>query len=121
MNVLVATITASEDENTNIDRVEVQYRDAATTQYKAMGTGELVLSGAIATGRFEALNIDLGSYDVRARAINAIGVKGEWITQPRLIQGDNSPPDDVAGFAASNSDGTVHIGWVAVADPMKTI
>ena len=117
VNVLVATITASEDENTNIDRVEVQYRDAATTQYKAMGTGELVLSGTIATGRFEALNIDLGSYDVRARAINAIGVKGEWITQPRLIQGDNSPPDDVAGFAASNSDGTVHIGWVAVADP----
>lgn len=117
VNVLVATITVGAEANSNVDRVEVQYRDSTTSQYKAMGTGELVLSGTIATGRFEALNVDLGSYDVRARAINAIGVRGSWLGQTGLVQGDGSPPDDVTGFAASASDGTVHIGWIAVSDP----
>ena len=118
VNVLVATITADAEANSNIDTVEVQYRESGTGgQFKAMGTGELVVSGSLATGQFEALNVDVGSYDVRARAINGIGVRGDYILQSDLVQGDGSAPDDVTGFAASASDGTVHLGWIAVSDP----
>ena len=118
VNVLVATITADAEANSNIDTVEVQYRESTTAQYKAMGTGELVVSGNLATGRFEALNVDVGvSYDIRARAINGIGVRGDYTLQSDLVQGDGSPPEDVTGFAASASDGTVHLGWIAVPDP----
>lgn len=117
VNVLVATVTATADQAANIDRVEVQYRDGTETQYRAMGTGELTISGAVAAGRFEAINVDVSSYDVRARAINGVGVRGEWTTVAGIVGGDGSPPDGVTGFAGSVNGGTVHLGWIAVADP----
>ena len=72
VNILVATVTASADENLNIDRVEVQFRADGATQWRSMGVGELVVTGTQAVGVFEALNVELGSHDVRARAFNGL-------------------------------------------------
>ena len=116
VNILIATVTASADENLNIDRVEVQFRADGTTQWRAMGVGELVTTGTQAIGVFEVLNVELGSYDVRARAFNGLGISGDWILQSGLIEGNGSQPNNIAGFNASVAGGSIHFAWDASDD-----
>ena len=116
VNILIATVTASADENLNIDRVEVQFRADGATQWRSMGVGELVVTGTQAIGVFEVLNVELGSHDVRARAFNGLGISGDWMLQSGLIQGDGNQPTNIAGFNASVSNGAVHFAWDASPD-----
>jgi hypothetical protein len=55
-------------------------------------------------------------YDVRARAINAFGVRSQFATASRQIVGQTLPPQNVTGFSLNIVGNTAHIAWDAVPD-----
>ena len=68
VNTLVIETTSSQSER--IDLVEVQLKSSTGANYVSVGTGEL--------GLFSSIDLERGDYDIRARAINTFGIKGEW-------------------------------------------
>jgi hypothetical protein len=90
--------------------VEVQYKANAETEYKSVGTGEL--------GIYRVVDIEDGIYDIRARAINVLGVRGEWTTladyyvDPAVVT-----VSDVTNFSYNLSGGFITLNWDAVTDP----
>nr|VFK58162.1 MAG: Fibronectin type III domain-containing protein [Candidatus Kentron sp. UNK]VFK68270.1 MAG: Fibronectin type III domain-containing protein [Candidatus Kentron sp. UNK] len=71
------------------------------------------------TARSEARNAWLSNvvsgeaYDVRIRAINSFGVKGQWTqSAEHVVIGKNAPPPDVREFLVYRmADGTRHYEW----------
>lgn len=55
-------------------------------------------------------------YDVRARAINAFGVRSQFATASRQIVGQTLPPQNVTGFSLNIVGNTAHFAWEAVTD-----
>lgn len=92
-----------------IDVVEVQFRETGTTDWIAVGTGEL--------GRFEIIDVEPRTYDIRARGINTLGVRGAWIEQPAVdVTGKLTPPSDVTGLFADLTGGAVTLDWEPIPD-----
>lgn len=108
VNVLNVSTTASSNEISQVDKVEVEYKEQSETDYKALGTGKL--------GVFEILDLEEGGYDVRARAINSLGVKGTYTTAFKEFAPEADPPSDVTNFSFSISSGTLFLKWTAVSD-----
>jgi hypothetical protein len=93
-----------------IDTVEVQFRATGTTDWIAVGSGDL--------GRFEIIDVEPGEYDVRARAINTLGVRGAFTTLPAFdAVGKTTPPSNVTGLFADLSGGAVTLDWAPIPDP----
>lgn len=55
-------------------------------------------------------------YNVRARAINAFGVRSQFATASRQIVGQTAPPQNVTGFSLNIVGNTAHFAWEAVTD-----
>jgi hypothetical protein len=55
-------------------------------------------------------------YDVRARVINALGVRSPFTTASRQIVGQTAPPQNVTGFSLNIVGNTAHFSWDAVPD-----
>ena len=107
VNTLRVEITSSQSER--IDLVEVQIKPSAETDYVTMGTGEL--------GVFSITDLDRGDYDIRARAINTFGIKGEFeYVTDFPVDALSDKPADVTGFDRQISGGTLFLEWNAVAD-----
>ena len=105
-NTIVVNITASAF---FIDRVEVQFKPSADTNWKGVGVG--------APGRYEIIDVGDGNYDVRARAYNQIGVRGDWVYYNLFqVSGVNAPPQDVTGAHGYVSGGTIVLEWTPVPD-----
>lgn len=107
-DVIVATVSASQP--TNVERVEVQFKRTSATAWTVIGVGDL--------GDFEAVAVDSKTtYDIRARAYNFLGVKGEW-TFVNAYQpiGLAEPPSDVINFYADINGGVINLEWDAVPD-----
>jgi hypothetical protein len=110
-NVLVAEITSPNAER--VDSVEVVFKKNDDADFSALGTGDL--------GRFELLDIETplaGStetitYEVRARAINALGVKGDYASAIKVVEADTVGPDAPTAFTKQLSAGTVFFRWDA--------
>lgn len=105
-NIINVNVTAGRAEG--VDRVDVEFKESTDTEYTSLGTGEL--------GLFRAVDLDTGSYDFRARAINTFGVKGEWeylfgIAANGLL----ALPDDVTGFTAELNGPSIHLEWQPIA------
>lgn len=109
-NFITATVTASSNEASLIDHVEVQFKQSENGDYKALGSGQL--------GLFEAVDLDNGSYDFRARAVNGFGYYGEWnyLLGVQAL-GDTDPPDSVSGFSGDVNGQTITLSWEPVANP----
>lgn len=92
-----------------VDRVEVQFAEAGTNDWKALGSGTL--------GRYELVDPEPGSYKFRARAINSFGYFGDY-TESGSVQtaGSAEPPSDVEGLFYEISDGTTTLEWEPVPD-----
>jgi hypothetical protein len=90
--------TASANEISQVDKVEVEYKEQSKL------------------GVFEILDLEEGVYDVRARAINSLGVKGTYTTAFKELAPEADPPADVTNFSFSISSGTLFLKWTAVAD-----
>lgn len=106
-NIARITVTATSD--VFISRVEVEFKKSSDSIWKAVGTGPI--------GVFEAIDLETGTYDFRARAINTFGVKGEW---SNLVDQDINAfigdPSDVSGFGFEISGGTIFLSWTAIPD-----
>ena len=107
-NIAVVTVTAASD--VFISRVEVEYKKTSDTTWKSIGTGPV--------GTFEAVDLEVGNFDFRARATNTFGVKGEW--ESLLNQEINAfigDPSDVEELNFEISGGTLFLTWPAIPDP----
>jgi len=106
-NVIFAEITSASPER--IDNIEVQYKKSSDTTYSTGYTGDL--------GRVEILDVEDSDYDIRARAINTFGIKGEFTTREGVtVQGLADPPADITDFIGSVTAGGLHLEWEPVPD-----
>ena len=107
VNQLVVNVTSAGSER--VSSVEVQYRPTGDTIYVGMGSGPL--------GSYTVLDLPRGQYDIRARAINPFGYKGEWEYLNAFdVDALSAPPADVTGFSYELSGGTLFFTWEPVPD-----
>jgi hypothetical protein len=104
ISLIRATVSATEA--SRIDYVEVEYKLASETTYNQLGVGEL--------GIFEAIDLENGLYDVRARAINTIGRKGTYTTTQFNLQAGLDAPQDVASISATVNGAMTILEWEAI-------
>ena len=106
-NVIIAEVTSASPER--IDNIEVQYRKVGQTVYSTGHVGDL--------GRVEILDVEDSDYDIRARAINTFGIKGDFTTRLGVtVQGLADPPADITGLIGSVTAGGLHLEWEPVPD-----
>jgi len=105
--VITLNITTGRPEA--VDRVEVQFAKAGTSDWKSLGSGGL--------GTYEAVDLEPDSYKFRARAINSFGYFGGY-TETGSVQtaGSAAPPQDVSGMFYEVSEGTTTLEWTPVTD-----
>ena len=91
------------------DRYEVQAKQSTETEYRNLGQ---------ATGNiFEFPNvIDGAVYNVRARTINALGVRSTWTTTSHEVVGKTAPPQDVSDFSINIVETQAYLTWTPVTD-----
>ncbi len=115
-NVLVIDVTADSPER--IDYVEIEYKLSTDSNYTTLATGDL--------GRFEIIDIEVPdidpttgqasgtvTYDIRARAINAFGIKGEFEYISPTVEPDTTKPNNVSNLTKEISGGTIFFKWTA--------
>lgn len=61
------------------------------------------------------------SYDYRARGVNTLGVKGDWVTRTYTIQPDSRQPGNVKNFNYFVSDNNIVFSWdrVQIGNPQS--
>jgi hypothetical protein len=92
-----------------VDYYQVEYKKSSDTDYQIHGQG---------TGLNQrVLNvIDQETYDVRVKAVNAIGASSTYVTATRTIIGAIAPPSDVEDFSCNIVGNTAHLSWSPVSD-----
>jgi hypothetical protein len=111
---LSATIGASTDQFVAEYEVEAKQTldkegNAVTDQFRVIGRGAAL--------EYSLLNaIDNATYEVRARAINSIGVKSTYVTATRQIIGQTAVPSDVTNFSINVVGDQAILGWTAIPD-----
>jgi hypothetical protein len=91
------------------ERFEVQFKRSSDTEW--------VMAGQAAGNRFEAIGVSDGFFDVRARAINALGIRGPFNTISNFYATlFESNPENVTNFAANVVGNTLHLTWTPVGD-----
>ena len=92
-----------------IDKYEVEYKLSTATDYISLGSG----SGL----NYELIYTSDATFDVRARAVNTFGVRGEYTTT--LNYGARpfaAPPADVTELSANINQTTAVLSWSPVPD-----
>jgi len=98
-----------QNESSLADYYEVQFKKSSDTGFKLLGSGT--------AKNFDILIPEDDTYDVRARAVNYLGVKGKWTTFSGFSATSfSSPPEDVVDFSANVSGGTAQLTWKPVSD-----
>jgi len=111
---LSATISASTDQFVAEYEVEAKQTldkegNAVSDQFRVIGRGAAL--------EYSLLNaIDNATYEVRARAINSIGVKSTYVTATRQIIGQTAVPSDVTNFSINVVGDQAILGWTAIPD-----
>jgi len=110
MSVLLADISTA---SALVDQVEAQFKKSSDTNYSPLS----VSSGYTGTVQAEAFGVEDGFYDVRARAINALGVRGDFNTVSNFyVDALGAVPADVTNFDGQTVGSTLHLNWTPVAD-----
>jgi len=108
-NVIIANVTAASAATGFVERVEVQFKEHSATAWNAVGLGS--------PGVYEVLDVGDGFYDVRARAYNHLGVRGEWnLYENFQVSGTAAPPEDVSTLHGQVYGGTIALEWTPVGD-----
>lgn len=106
ITVLTVEITS---ETAQLVRYEVQAKLTTDTQWTNLGQA----SG----NKFELLGAYDGlTYDIRARAINALNASSEYATATRQVVGKTAPPEDVTGFSINVVGTQAYLTWTPVGD-----
>ena len=91
------------------DRYEVQAKQSTETEFTN-------ISQASGT-KFTLPNVVDGAiYNVRARAINALGVRSAWTTANHEVVGKTAPPQDVTDFSINIVGTQAYLTWTPVTD-----
>ena len=96
-------------ENTFQDFYEVQAKLSTDPTFISLGE---------ATGNiFELVGARDGLvYNVRARSVNAIGVRSAFVEGSHQVVGKTAPPQNVTGFSVNVVGTEAHLSWVPVTD-----
>lgn len=111
---LSATIGASTDKFVAEYEVEAKQTldkegNAVTDEFRVIGRGTVL--------EYFLLNaIDGATYQVRARAINSLGVKSTYVTETRVIVGQTEVPSDVEDFSINVVGDQAILSWSAIPD-----
>jgi hypothetical protein len=106
VGILQVDLTSS---NPFASQFEVQFKKSSDSTWISLGVSSNV--------RFEAISIEDGNYDVRARAISTLGVRGAWNTVPDwYVSIFAPPPANVTNFVGNVVGSTLHLTWEPVAD-----
>jgi hypothetical protein len=105
----VISINVTSGRPEGVSSVEVQFRESGAWDWKSLGSGDL--------GIYEAVDLEPGAYQFRARAINGFGKRGDWTTTAGTqTAGNAAPPQDVSGLFYEISEGTTTLEWEPVTD-----
>lgn len=108
-NVTNVIVIKTSGPATMIDYVEVQVQK--------VGASDWILVGSGAIGTFEYPVADKNAYNVRARGVNTLGVRGEWVTIGGfLIDNITVLPSSVASVSSSVNGNHVTLSWPAIDD-----
>jgi predicted phage tail protein len=112
---LKVDITASPD--AFVDQYEVEVKQTLDKKGNAVSDDFRVIGRGIALS-YDLLNaIDGATYQVRARAINTLGVRSTFVTANRLVIGATATPSDVSSFAISLvGSNQMELSWTPVTD-----
>jgi len=106
VSVLVIDVSSS---SSYANQFEVEAKKSGATEYISLGTS--------ASNRFELVDVeDNAVYDVRARIVNAIGVRSPFTTDQHQVVGKTAPPADVTDFSVNIIETQAHLSWTPVAD-----
>jgi hypothetical protein len=106
-NVITVNVTTAG--GAFVERVEVQFRNAADEDWNVVGVG--------APGRYEIIDVGDDFYDVRVRGYNQFGVRGEWnLYENYQVSGLAEPPADVTRFHGQVVGGSIALEWTPVPD-----
>ncbi len=106
-NIITLNVTSGGSES--VDHIEAEFKLSSDIDWISLGTGQL--------GAFEAIDLEDGNYDFRARAINTFGIKGEWEFMFNVnASGLLDPPSDVTGLVAEVNGSIITLDWEAVPD-----
>ena len=106
-NVIIVDVTTASEGF--IERVEVQFKDAASATWNVAGIGSV--------GKYEIIDVGDAFYDVRVRGYNQFGIRGEWsLYENYQVSGLADPPNDVGSFHGQVYGGTIALEWSPVAD-----
>ncbi len=93
-------------------RIEVQHKKSADAAWQPSE-----FAAGDATSAYILDVQDGAAYDVRLRAVNAIGASSAWVTVANhVVAGKTAPPSDATGFTAAPNGALVVFRWQAVAD-----
>lgn len=96
--------------------IEVQYKKSAASTWQVGAR----VSGDVTSAYI--LDVKDGvNYDVRARAISALEVQGDFTTvSAHLVVGKTEPPSDVLGFGGSVEKFGIRLSWDQISDLDKS-
>jgi len=107
------TVLLADISNTSalVDQVEVQYQKSGALNFSPMSVSRV----DIGTLRSEAIGVTEGYYHVRARAINALGIRGDYTTITGFfVDALGSAPDNVTNFSGNVVGSSLHLNWTPV-------
>ena len=106
VGVLVVDVTSN---SAFVDSFDVQYKESSATEWVSLGQSS--------NGRFEILGVTDGLYDIRARAVTTLGVRGPFDTITNFYATlFEAPPETVTNFSANVVGNTLHLSWTPVGD-----
>jgi hypothetical protein len=101
------TIEASPD--SFVDFYQVEYKLSTDSNFIIYARGDQL--------NHRVLNvIENQTYDVRVKAVNALGVSSSYVSAQRKIIGSTEPPSDCEDFACNIIGTEAHLSWTEVPD-----
>jgi hypothetical protein len=107
--IVALDIALTASPNSFVSYYQVEYKLSSATDYIIYAQG----SGL----NHRVLNvIDQETYDVRVKAVSALGTSSTYTSASRTIVGSTEPPSTVEDFACNIINGEAHLGWEQIPD-----
>ena len=107
LNVIM-TVSLRNTPDFFVDKYEVVYKKSTDSIYKSAG---------ISSTTVRDIPVESGvTYNVKARAINALGYKSAYVAKDHFVIGFSDPPAQVTNFAIDYQDQTAVLSWTPSAD-----
>lgn len=80
-------------------------------EYKLTSSSNYISAGSNPATNFSILDLSAGVYDVRVRAVSAIGVTSEFVATTISLSGLATPPEDITNLELSPLGGVALLSW----------